>query len=82
VGFGFSAANAAGQEEPVVEAQVAGRVTRRVAGPFDLGIGIGLWVPFQRARFYYVDAAGSQEELFRTAPVVGVVDASIGLAFP
>jgi hypothetical protein len=82
VGFGFSGSNAAGQEQPVVQAQVAGRVTRRIVGPLDLGIGLGLWVPFQRAQLYYLDAAGNQQELFRTAPVVGVVDASVGLAFP
>jgi hypothetical protein len=82
VGYGFTMSNGTGQEQPVVQAQVAGRVTRRLVGPLDIGVGLGLLVPFERARFFYVDASGGQQELFRTAPVAGVVDASVGLAFP
>ena len=82
VGYGFTATQGAGQEQPFVQAQVAGRVTRRIVGPLDLGLGLGLVVPFNRARFFYLDAAKNEQELFRTAPVVGVVDASVGLAFP
>jgi hypothetical protein len=82
VGYGFAATSGAGQEQPVVQAQVAGRVTRRIVGPLELGLGLGLVVPFERARFFYVDAERNQQELFRTSPVVAVVEASVGVAFP
>jgi hypothetical protein len=82
VGHGFTSSNAAGQEQPVAMGSLAGRVSRRLIGPLEIGVGLGLVVPFTRPRFFYVDAAKNQQELFRIAPVAGVVDASVGLAFP
>jgi hypothetical protein len=82
VGFGFAATSGAGQEQPVAQAQVAGRVTQRMVGPLELGLGLGLVVPFERARFFYLDASKNQQELFRTSSVAAVVEASVGVAFP
>lgn len=82
VGHGFTSSNGAGQEQPVVQASLEGRLTRRLVGPLEVGLGLGLIVPFTRARFFYVDAAKNEQELFRMAPVAGVVDAALGVAFP
>jgi len=82
VGFGFAGGTGAGQEQPVGQVGVTGRVSRRLVGPLEIGIGLGLVVPFDRARFFYVDAAGNPQELFRMAAVAAVVDGAIGVAFP
>lgn len=82
VGSGFSGVNGAGQEQPVIHGAAAGRVSHRLVGPLELGVGLGLLVPFRRARFFYVDAAGDQQELYRMAPVAGLIDATVGLSFP
>ncbi len=81
VGYGFTARNAS-QGQAIAQGAVAGRVTQRIVGPLEIGVGLGIVVPFDPARFFYVDAAGNQQELFHMAAVAGVVDASVGLSFP
>jgi hypothetical protein len=82
VGYGFARASGAGSEQPVVQAALAGRVTRRLVGPLEIGLGLSLLVPLHRVRLFYLDAAGAEQELFRMAAVAGLVDAGIGVAFP
>jgi hypothetical protein len=81
VGYGFNKESGVAAEQPVVNAGLAGRVTQTIVGPLEIGIGLSLVVPLRRARFYYVDAANEERELFRTAPVAGLFDAAVGLAF-
>ncbi len=82
VGYGFATGSGVGQAQPVVQASVTGRVARRLVGPLELGLGVGLAVPLRPVLVYSVDAAGAQQELFRTGPVAGVIDAGVGVAFP
>ena len=78
-----AAASFATKEEAIAYiASLAGRVTRRLVGPLEIGLGIGLVVPLRPTRVYYVDAAGSQQELFRMGAVAGVVDVGLGVGFP
>jgi hypothetical protein len=79
-GHGF--ASNSGQESPIVQALVAGRVTRRLVGPLEIGVGLGLVVPFTHPKFVYGDASNSDQALFQVAPVGALLDAGIGLAFP
>jgi hypothetical protein len=81
VGFGF-ASGGAGDEQVVAQATVAGRVTQRLVGPLELGLGLGLMAPLHRVRFFYVDAAQAEQELFRMSAVAGRLDLGLGLAFP
>ena len=39
-----------------------------------LSAGFGLSVPFLRNRFYYIDLAGREREVFLSSPVVGYLD--------
>jgi hypothetical protein len=82
VGYGFATGSGASQEQPVVQATVAGRVTRRLVGPLEIGLGIGLVVPLRRVHVYATDASGNQEDLFRASAVAGVADGTLGLGFP
>jgi hypothetical protein len=81
VGYGFSGGNSS-QGQLVGQVGVTGRVTRRLVGPLEIGVGLGLVVPLDPARFYYADAAGNPQEIFHMAAVAGVVDAAVGLSFP
>jgi hypothetical protein len=80
-GQGFTATNTGG-EAPFVEGMLAGRVTRRLVGPLELGVGLALAVPFTRPSFTYLDATRTAQQLVRVGPVAGVLDAAVGLAFP
>jgi hypothetical protein len=82
VGYGFATGSGVGHEQAVVQASLAGRVARRLVGPLEIGLGLGLVVPLRPVSVYFVDAAGTQEELFRTGAVAGTVDAVLGVAFP
>jgi hypothetical protein len=82
VGYGFTSGSGVGQEQPIVQASLAGRLTQRIVGPLELGLGLGLVVPLHPVSIYYVDAAGAQEELFRTGAVAGTLDAGLGVGFP
>ncbi|APR78066.1 Hypothetical protein A7982_03413 [Minicystis rosea] len=82
VGYGFTHPAGAGQEQPVVQASVAGRVTQRLVGPLEIGVGLAVLVPLHRVRLFYLDADDHEQELFRMAAVAGMADAGIGLAFP
>ena len=59
-----------------------GRLAQRIVGPLELALGLGLVVPFERVRFFYLDASGQEQELFRMSAVAGVVDVGLGVAFP
>ncbi len=58
------------------------RATIEVLPPFVLRGGVQGVVPLLRDRFNYPRADGTEGELFRMAPVVGVVDLGVGLALP
>jgi hypothetical protein len=82
VGYGFTSGSGLGQEQPIVQASLAGRVSRRLVGPLEIGLGLALAVPLHRVRFFYTDAANAEQELFRTGAVAGLVDAGLGVSFP
>jgi hypothetical protein len=66
----------------VADGVVEGRLTRRLLGPLELGLGLGLHVGLARARIAYTDATGVERELTRTGPVGAVFDLGAGLSFP
>jgi hypothetical protein len=82
VGYGFATGSGVVEDPPVVQATLAGRVARRLVGPLEIGLGLGLVVPLRPVSIYFVDAAGTREQLFRTSAVAGTVDAWLGVAFP
>lgn len=61
---------------------VAARATVRVLGPLALRAGLGVAVPWLRQRFVYEDAAGTERELHRIAPVALQADLGVGVVFP
>lgn len=71
-GFGFPLA--AVRHQPLVGGVLEGRVVRRLKGPLSLSVGFGLSVPFVRNRFYYLDPAGAEREVFVSSPVAGHLD--------
>lgn len=79
-GFGLEEAYSRG--EPIVSGVLQGRVMRRLWGPLTATFGLGLEVPFLRARFYYLDAAGAEREVFLASPLAGSGDLSIGVELP
>jgi hypothetical protein len=81
-GHGFRTTNAVGQESPVVQAMLAGRTRVRLVGPLELGVALGMIIPFTRPAFYYLDPTSAQEELFRVSAVAAIADATLSLAFP
>ena len=56
------------------------RAEWRFAGPVFAVLGLGATVPFSRTPVAY-EAGGTQEPLFRPAPVFGVADLGVGLFF-
>jgi hypothetical protein len=79
-GYGFKLSTGAAQV--VAAGVVEGRMTQRLVGPMELGLGLGLLVPFERARAFYLDASGAEQEIARTGAVAGVLDLGVGVAFP
>lgn len=79
-GYGFHTSESAAQL--LALGALEGRIARRIVGPVDLGLGVGVTVPFDRARFYYLDAGGAPRELYRLPPIAGVLAATVGVAFP
>jgi hypothetical protein len=75
-GFGFPLAGE--QERLLAGGVLEGRVVRRLKGPFALSVGFGIVVPFVRNRFYYLDRAGAEREVFVSSPVVGHLDLLAG----
>lgn len=63
-------------------AVLRGRGTLHVAGPFRLGLGAELNVPFFRPELFYRDKRGADVTLFQPAPVLGKVSALALFAFP
>jgi hypothetical protein len=61
---------------------VRGRGWLRVAGPVGLLLGVGAEAPLTRDRFHYVAADGSEPELFRMSPVIGIVELGAGVSLP
>lgn len=79
-GHGFLVSG--GQEHVVVQPALEGRLTRRLLGPLELGIGLGVAFPLVRTRLFYLDGSGAEQELYRTGAVAGILDASLGVALP
>jgi hypothetical protein len=79
-GFGFDLAQ--DHERPTFGASLEGRVRRRLAGPLVVSLGPGLLVPIVRDRFFYSGPAGQKLEVFRMAPLIGTLEATLGLEFP
>lgn len=63
-------------------AVLRGRGTLHVAGPFGLGLGAELNVPFFRPELFYRDRRGADVTLFQPAPVLGKISALALFAFP
>lgn len=66
----------------VVDLTAEVRARRRIVGPLLLGLGIGLAVPTRRDRFFYVDGAGTERDVFQASPVAGLFDFALGLEIP
>ena len=79
-GFGFDLAQ--DRERPTFAASLEGRLRKRIAGPLTLAVSPGLLVPFVRDRFFYSEQAGQKLEVFRMSPLVGTLEATLGLEFP
>lgn len=79
-GFGFASSST--REDVVAELVLGARVTRRLVGPLQVGLGLALLAPLQRARVFSVDASGTEHDIFLAAAVAGMLDGEIGLAFP
>lgn len=56
-----------------------GRLSLRIAGPLALRLGLSGAAPFTRDAFVYRRADGTQADLFRMAPIVGMADVGIGV---
>lgn len=54
----------------------------RVVGPVGLLAGIGAEVPLTRDRFHFVAADGSEPELFRMSPLIGIFELGAGVSLP
>jgi hypothetical protein len=79
-GFGFDLLQ--DHERPTFGASLEGRVRRRIAGPLVLTIGPGVLLPIVRDRFFYTTATGQKLEVFRMAPLIGTLEATLGVEFP
>jgi hypothetical protein len=79
-GFGFDLSDQ--HEQPVVNAHLEGRFTRRLVGPLGVSAGLGVLIPAIRDRFFYRERDQSRREVFRMSPVAGSLDAALGLEFP
>ena len=79
-GFGFDLVQA--HERPTFGASLEGRVRRRLAGPLVVSLGPGLLLPIVRDRFFYSTPAGQKLEVFRMAPLIGTLEATLGVEFP
>lgn len=79
-GFGFDLPKT--KEQVAFDVTLEGRVRRRLVGPLVAAAGLGLHVPVVRDRFYYLDAAGAEREVFRMSAVAGAADLSIGAELP
>jgi hypothetical protein len=78
---GFAASN--GDENHVVwNGGIDLRATVLVVRPFVVRAGVQGMIPLLRDKFTFTRADGSEAELFRMAPVIGMVDLGIGLALP
>lgn len=70
------------QEQLILNVAVDARVRRRLVGPLFAGLGAGLAVPTVRDWFFFTDLQGTKRDVFQAAPVVGLFDLALGLAFP
>ncbi len=79
-GFGFDLVE--DHERPTLGASLEGRVRRRIVGPLVLAVGPGLLLPIVRDRFFYTAPTGQKLEVFRMAPLIGTLGATLGVEFP
>ena len=54
----------------------------RVAGPLVVSLGLSLIVPLVRAELSYRAPDGTNQAIYRPAPIAGATDLSLGLRFP
>ncbi|WP_394845986.1 hypothetical protein LZC95_00800 [Pendulispora brunnea] len=79
-GVGFPEARS--DEALVAHAFLPSRFGLRVAGPLVVSLGLSLIVPIVRTELSYRASNGSQQAIFRPAPIAGATDLSFGLRFP
>ena len=79
-GVGLESSSPSEQPELDVGTELGYR--RRLIGPLTVSLGLALFVPIVRARFYYADSHGQRRDLFQQAPIAGTLEATVGLAAP
>ena len=75
-GFGFD--RSLDDESVVLAGALRVRAFGRIAGPLVIGVSASLSVPVLRPRFYALDPAGVEREVFRVAPLLGFFELSLG----
>ncbi len=58
------------------------RVSYRLLGPLELGVGVGAVIPLVRDSFRVRSGDSEERELFRLSPVAAQTDISLGVQFP
>jgi hypothetical protein len=79
-GFGFDLVEV--HARPTVGASLEGRVRRRLVGPLVLSVAPGLLAPIVRDHFFYTGSGGAKLEVFRMAPLIGTLEATLGVELP
>ena len=79
-GFGFDLVE--DHERPTFGVSLEGRVRRRIVGPLVLALGPGVLLPIVRDRFFFSTSTGKKLEVFRMAPLIGTLEATLGVEFP
>ena len=79
-GFGFDLVQ--DHERPTFGVSLEGRVRRRIVGPLVLALGPGVLLPIVRDRFFFSTSTGKKLEVFRMAPLIGTLEATLGVEFP
>jgi hypothetical protein len=79
-GFGFDVSMH--RDSVLLNLTLEGQVRFRPAGPLVISLGLGLGVPLLRTRLFVREPDGSSYDLFRLSPVIGLLDAGIGIEVP
>lgn len=70
------------QEQLVFDVDAELRYVRRIVGPLQVSLGIGVLVPLIRDRFYYFDAVGARHDVFQPTAVAGTGNLTVGVQLP